>query len=233
MKSDPPLTMTTHGSTDKHHVNGTVNGGGPTIKAETGSGDIHIQCEEWHYSSTPSEDGPRCAPFLKEGSQVSGNPRNSTGNRGRLGHPLFAFPGLDWLQDCLSRPVRSRCACCIPRGCRAASRFSHTAARCAGWSDGVAQPGIPLVYDAVKQACDLLRTGTALLVVRCLRAALPGKNGCKGYGRQCLHPAVLGQGVLWSPGSMITTRIPNGLTSMRRLSLRPSRANFEALYIAW
>lgn len=43
VKSDPPLTMTTHGSTDKHHVSGTVNGGGPTVKAETGSGDIHIQ----------------------------------------------------------------------------------------------------------------------------------------------------------------------------------------------
>jgi hypothetical protein len=43
VKSDPPLTMTTHGSTDKHHVSGTVNGGGPTIKAQTGSGDIHIQ----------------------------------------------------------------------------------------------------------------------------------------------------------------------------------------------
>jgi hypothetical protein len=43
VRSDPPLTMTTHGSSDKHHVNGTVNGGGPTIKAETGSGDIHIQ----------------------------------------------------------------------------------------------------------------------------------------------------------------------------------------------
>lgn len=42
VKSDPPLTITTHGSTDKHHVSGTVNGGGPTIKAETGSGDIHI-----------------------------------------------------------------------------------------------------------------------------------------------------------------------------------------------
>src|SRR5271156_773551 len=41
VKSDPPLTMTTHGSIDKHHVSGTVNGGGPTIKAETGSGDIH------------------------------------------------------------------------------------------------------------------------------------------------------------------------------------------------
>ncbi len=43
VKSDPPLTITTHGSIDKHHVSGTVNGGGPTIKAETGSGDIHIQ----------------------------------------------------------------------------------------------------------------------------------------------------------------------------------------------
>jgi hypothetical protein len=43
VKSDPPLTITTHGSTDKHQVSGTVNGGGPTIKAETGSGDIHIQ----------------------------------------------------------------------------------------------------------------------------------------------------------------------------------------------
>jgi hypothetical protein len=42
VKSDPPLTITTHGSIDKHHVSGTVNGGGPTIKAETGSGDIHI-----------------------------------------------------------------------------------------------------------------------------------------------------------------------------------------------
>lgn len=39
VKSDPPLT--THIS-DKHHVSGTVNGGGPTIKAETGSGDIRI-----------------------------------------------------------------------------------------------------------------------------------------------------------------------------------------------
>jgi hypothetical protein len=41
VKSDLPITM--RGSMDKHHVNGTVNGGGPTIKAETGSGDIHIQ----------------------------------------------------------------------------------------------------------------------------------------------------------------------------------------------
>jgi hypothetical protein len=37
------LTIAMRGSLDKHHVNGTVNGGGPTIKAETGSGDIHIQ----------------------------------------------------------------------------------------------------------------------------------------------------------------------------------------------
>jgi hypothetical protein len=41
IKTDLPLTM--RGSLDKHHVNGTVNGGGPTIKAETGSGDIRIQ----------------------------------------------------------------------------------------------------------------------------------------------------------------------------------------------
>ncbi len=41
VNSDPPIDM--HGSMDKHHVNGTVNGGGPTIKAQTGSGDIHIQ----------------------------------------------------------------------------------------------------------------------------------------------------------------------------------------------
>jgi Putative adhesin len=39
VQSDPPIT--THVS-DKHHVNGTVNGGGPTIKAETGSGNIRI-----------------------------------------------------------------------------------------------------------------------------------------------------------------------------------------------
>jgi Putative adhesin len=41
VKSDPPIT--THGTIDKHHVSGTVNGGGPTVRAETGSGDIHIQ----------------------------------------------------------------------------------------------------------------------------------------------------------------------------------------------
>jgi len=41
VKSDLPLTI--RGSMDKHHIVGTVNGGGPTIKAETGSGDIHIQ----------------------------------------------------------------------------------------------------------------------------------------------------------------------------------------------
>jgi hypothetical protein len=41
VKTDLPLTM--RGSMDKHHVNGTVNGGGPTIKAQTGSGDIRIQ----------------------------------------------------------------------------------------------------------------------------------------------------------------------------------------------
>src|SRR3984885_12268851 len=41
VKTDLPLTM--RGSLDKHHVTGTVNGGGPTIKAETGSGDIRIE----------------------------------------------------------------------------------------------------------------------------------------------------------------------------------------------
>jgi Putative adhesin len=41
VKTDLPLTM--RGSLDKHHITGTVNGGGPTIKAETGSGDIRIQ----------------------------------------------------------------------------------------------------------------------------------------------------------------------------------------------
>jgi hypothetical protein len=40
VKSDLPLTTRV---SDKHHVNGTINGGGPTVKAQTGSGDIHIQ----------------------------------------------------------------------------------------------------------------------------------------------------------------------------------------------
>ncbi len=38
--SDQPLTM--QGSLDKHHVQGTVNGGGPTVYVETGSGSVHI-----------------------------------------------------------------------------------------------------------------------------------------------------------------------------------------------
>jgi hypothetical protein len=38
--SDPPLTV--HGSLEKHHITGDVNGGGPTVRVETGSGDIRI-----------------------------------------------------------------------------------------------------------------------------------------------------------------------------------------------
>lgn len=38
--SDPPITM--HGSLERHHITGDVNGGGPTVRVETGSGDIRI-----------------------------------------------------------------------------------------------------------------------------------------------------------------------------------------------
>ncbi|MGA8530042.1 MAG: DUF4097 family beta strand repeat-containing protein [Acidobacteriaceae bacterium] len=38
--SDPPLT--THGSLERHHVTGDINGGGPTVRIETGSGDVRI-----------------------------------------------------------------------------------------------------------------------------------------------------------------------------------------------
>jgi DUF4097 and DUF4098 domain-containing protein YvlB len=34
--------MLTQGSSDKHHVTGKLNGGGPTVRVETGSGDIRI-----------------------------------------------------------------------------------------------------------------------------------------------------------------------------------------------
>jgi len=34
--------MLTQGSTDRHHVTGKLNGGGPTVRIETGSGDIRI-----------------------------------------------------------------------------------------------------------------------------------------------------------------------------------------------
>ena len=34
--------MLTQGSTDKHHVTGKLNGGGPTVRVETGSGDIRV-----------------------------------------------------------------------------------------------------------------------------------------------------------------------------------------------
>jgi len=36
-----PITM--QGSLNRHHVAGVVNGGGPTIRANTGSGDIQIK----------------------------------------------------------------------------------------------------------------------------------------------------------------------------------------------
>jgi DUF4097 and DUF4098 domain-containing protein YvlB len=38
--SDPPITM--HGSLERHHIMGDVNGGGPTVRVETGSGDVRI-----------------------------------------------------------------------------------------------------------------------------------------------------------------------------------------------
>ena len=38
--SDPPFTI--HGSLNRHHVQGDINGGGPTVRVETGSGDIRI-----------------------------------------------------------------------------------------------------------------------------------------------------------------------------------------------
>ena len=40
IKSDQPIT--THGSLGHHHLIGDVNGGGPTVKIVTGSGDIRI-----------------------------------------------------------------------------------------------------------------------------------------------------------------------------------------------
>ncbi|MBB6142718.1 hypothetical protein HNQ77_000656 [Silvibacterium bohemicum] len=38
--SDPPIS--THGSLERHHITGDVNGGGPTVRIETGSGDVRI-----------------------------------------------------------------------------------------------------------------------------------------------------------------------------------------------
>jgi DUF4097 and DUF4098 domain-containing protein YvlB len=34
--------MLTQGSTDRHHVTGKINGGGPTVRIETGSGDVRV-----------------------------------------------------------------------------------------------------------------------------------------------------------------------------------------------
>lgn len=38
--SDPPIS--THGSLERHHISGDINGGGPTVRVETGSGDVRI-----------------------------------------------------------------------------------------------------------------------------------------------------------------------------------------------
>ena len=35
--------MLTQGSQDHHHVTGKLNGGGPTVRIETGSGDIRVR----------------------------------------------------------------------------------------------------------------------------------------------------------------------------------------------
>jgi hypothetical protein len=34
--------MLTQGSSDRHHVTGKINGGGPTVRISTGSGDIRV-----------------------------------------------------------------------------------------------------------------------------------------------------------------------------------------------
>ncbi|HET6170066.1 MAG TPA: DUF4097 family beta strand repeat-containing protein, partial [Terracidiphilus sp.] len=34
--------MLTQGSSDRHHVTGKINGGGPTVRIETGSGDVRV-----------------------------------------------------------------------------------------------------------------------------------------------------------------------------------------------
>jgi hypothetical protein len=34
--------MLTQGTQDKHHVVGKINGGGPTVRVSTGSGDIRV-----------------------------------------------------------------------------------------------------------------------------------------------------------------------------------------------
>ena len=39
--SDPPIT--THGSLEKHHIMGDINGGGPMVRVATGSGDVRIK----------------------------------------------------------------------------------------------------------------------------------------------------------------------------------------------
>jgi hypothetical protein len=38
--SDPEMTV--QGSFDRHHITGKIHGGGPTVRAETGSGDVRI-----------------------------------------------------------------------------------------------------------------------------------------------------------------------------------------------
>ncbi|MFZ0663677.1 MAG: DUF4097 family beta strand repeat-containing protein [Acidobacteriaceae bacterium] len=40
VQTDPPLT--THGGNDHHHVVGDINGGGPVVRVETGSGDVRV-----------------------------------------------------------------------------------------------------------------------------------------------------------------------------------------------
>ncbi|MFT4111250.1 DUF4097 family beta strand repeat-containing protein [Silvibacterium sp.] len=39
--SDPPIS--THGSLERHHITGDINGGGPVVRIETGSGDVRIR----------------------------------------------------------------------------------------------------------------------------------------------------------------------------------------------
>jgi hypothetical protein len=34
--------MSVQGSLDRHHITGKVNGGGPTVRIQTGSGDVRI-----------------------------------------------------------------------------------------------------------------------------------------------------------------------------------------------
>ena len=74
--SDPPISV--HGSLERHHITGDINGGGVTVRVETGSGDIRIH-ERDRDMKGPASAGPFTCSWMNHSGFFSSSGFVSSG----------------------------------------------------------------------------------------------------------------------------------------------------------